>query len=84
MAAVPDGCYPRLNAAMCMSNNFEGALVSVVGRYFGHAQQFQCSDGGTIQLNTDHIDQPVNLDVSGQGMAVELIGQWMDGRLAVR
>jgi hypothetical protein len=80
---MADGAYPRLNASMCMSGRYEGSLVSVVGRYFGHAQQFQCSDGGTIQLITDHIEQPPNLDVSGQGMPVELIGQLMDGRLAV-
>lgn len=81
--SVPDGCYPRLNAALCLSNQYDGALISVVGRFHGHAQQFQCSDGGTISLNTDHIEQPSSIDASGQGMVVELVGQWMEGRLVV-
>jgi hypothetical protein len=58
--SVPDGCYPRINAAMCLSNTYEGTLVSVVGRYTG--QQFQCSDGGLIALNTEYIEQPPDLD----------------------
>jgi hypothetical protein len=80
---VANGVFPRLNASMCLSGKYEGTLISVVGKFHG-PQQFQCSDGALIQLITDHLEQAQDMDMSGQGSALELVGQWMEGRLTVR
>ncbi|GKY98293.1 hypothetical protein MPSEU_000786900 [Mayamaea pseudoterrestris] len=84
MSTGPEGCFVRVNAAMLLSQKIDASLiVSVVGRYFKSSTQFQCSDGGTIALSTQYIEPPADLDVSGQGMVMEMVGQYADNALTV-
>lgn len=56
-------------------------IVSMVGKFTGQAADgsvnFQCSDGGTVRLSTEHAELP-QLDMM-DGPAFEAIGQVMDG-----
>ena len=65
-----DGAYPRLNAAMVATGQYNGQLVSLVGKFVS-PQQFECSDRGQVQLDAAHAD----VDQIPQGVAVEIMGQ---------
>jgi len=75
--AQPDGYYPRLNAVMLNSGQFTNMIVSVVGQVRGtegiNCVLFQCADGGTIRLNTEHGEFPPDLAVNHS--IVEVVGQ---------
>jgi hypothetical protein len=67
-----DGAYPRLNAAMVGSGKYNGMIVSLVGKFLSPVQ-FQCCDGGTVELSGDHADLS-EMDFNS-GMVVEIVGQ---------
>lgn len=56
--AQPDGSYPRLNAALLQSGQFEGMIVSMVGKLVdrdapNNLVVFQCCDGGQIKVDEE-------------------------------
>jgi hypothetical protein len=73
--AQPDGYYPRLNAAMLNSGNYNQMIVSVVGKVRGATDgsgiQFQCADGACIRVSTEHGEMP---DLPPNAV-VEIVGQ---------
>jgi len=71
MSAPIDGAYPRLNAAMVATGQYNGQLVSLVGKFLNAGQQFECCDHGQVQLDAAHAD----VDQIPQGVAVEIMGQ---------
>jgi hypothetical protein len=83
-----NGYYPRLNAAMIATGNYNGSIVSLMGRFVSGAGgnggvSFQCSDGGTLSLSVEHAEIP-NMDVQ-DGPVVEVVGQVMkENEVAVR
>jgi hypothetical protein len=87
-APQANGYYPRLNAAMIATGNYNGSIVSLMGRFVSGAGgnggvSFQCSDGGTLSLSVEHAEIP-NMDVQ-DGPVVEVVGQVMkENEVAVR
>jgi hypothetical protein len=74
--AQPEGYYPRLNAQMVLSGNFNQMIVSLVGKVQGNQGthvKFQCADGGLIRLSTEHGDIPA----LSPDAVVEIVGQVM-------
>ena len=73
----PDGYYPRLNAGMISSGQFQEMIVSVVGTVqpggSATAVDFSTADGGAIQLDTSHVEG--GLVLQDPNMVVEVIGQ---------
>jgi hypothetical protein len=73
---VPDGCYPRLNAAMLRTGNFESMIVSMVGKFIlDGTNSFLCCDQGRIRLNAEQGAIP---DDMHPDMVVEIVGQAVD------
>jgi hypothetical protein len=84
----PDGVYPRVNAELLGTGNFQDLIVSVVGRFRGAPTQllhryqtdpsvgvtFVCGDGNTIEL-TGELEEDALPDVgTANDLAVEIIG----------
>lgn len=72
MAQQEDGAYPRLNAAMLNSRNFNGKIVSLVGcveAFDGTNISLKCADNATVAVAAGESDfnHPA-------GTFVELIG----------
>lgn len=72
-----DGAYPRCNAAMVTSGQYDNQLVSLVGKFVaaGNTPEFECCDHGRVPLDLAHagdVPQP-------QGVAVEIVGQATPG-----
>ena len=71
-----DGAYPRLNAAMVSSGQYANQLVSLVGKFpNANWNEFQCSDGGRLQLDTTHAAAVEELPPPQRDMVVEIMGQ---------
>ena len=71
-----DGSYPRLNASLLQSGKFQDKIVSVVGKIQPggggmNSVQFQCADGGIIQVDTEQFELP---SLSPDAV-VEIVGQ---------
>lgn len=72
MAQQEDGYYPRINAAMLKSNEFNGRIVSLVGNvesFDGTNVMLKCADHASVAVNATGTDfnQP-------PGTFVELVG----------
>lgn len=83
--AQADGYYPRINAAMVQSEQFNGMIVSLVGRIQSKnlADQtmiFTSCDGGTINMDVSQVEDAENLP---DGVPVEAIGQVDQGTVAL-
>ena len=66
--AQKDGCYPRVNGTMLQSLQYDGMIVSLVGKLIGPGH-FQASDGTNVSLSMDFLEgYHFNPD-----MAVEII-----------
>eukprot|EP00567_Pseudictyota_dubia_P005417 CAMPEP_0197437716 /NCGR_PEP_ID=MMETSP1175-20131217/4890_1 /TAXON_ID=1003142 /ORGANISM="Triceratium dubium, Strain CCMP147" /LENGTH=117 /DNA_ID=CAMNT_0042967303 /DNA_START=107 /DNA_END=460 /DNA_ORIENTATION=+ len=66
-----DGFYPRLNAKMVQSGQFNGMIVSLAGvvqSCDGSFATIQCADGGTARLS---VEPDVSLPV---GTPLEVVG----------
>lgn len=74
MAEQEDGAYPRINGALLQSQQFDGMIVSAVGRVVG-PNTLQASDGTNITLDTDNIAEALVVDPN---MCVEIIGSAQD------
>ena len=67
--AQKEGCYPRVNGTMLLSNQYNGMIVSLVGKVVSHGN-LQASDGTNVSLSMDFLEgYHFNPD-----MAVEIIG----------
>ena len=55
--SLPDGAFPRLNASMVQSGQWNNSIASVIGKSlsFDGASilEFECVDGGKINVNVD-------------------------------
>ena len=77
----PDGSYPRLDSTHLKSGDYNGMICSFVGKIRGQnlaAQtvDFECSDGGVIQLDASQAELPEGMDLNtDQAPIVEVIGQ---------
>jgi len=69
-----DGAYPRINGAMLQSQQYNGMIVSAVGRVVG-GNTLQTADGTNITLDTDNIAEPL---VVNPDMCVEVMGSALD------
>jgi len=76
----PEGSYPRLNASSLNTDNYNGMIVNLVGK-FQVQNQFICSDGGVVNVATEHASPPEGLPANA---VVEIVGQCMGrGHIAV-
>jgi hypothetical protein len=81
--AQADGCYPRLNAALLQTGKYKSMIVSLVGKLTSSQPSadgtvnFQCCDGATIALSTEHADIPAHIDINDSPF-VEVVGQVTD------
>lgn len=88
--AQPDGYYPRLNAAMLQSGQFEGMIVSLMGRIQSNnpgnqTAEFIAADGGIVVMNTNQMELPEEMDMAVNDRPVmEAIGQVQRGQITVR
>ena len=81
MSEQKDGCYPRVNGAMIQSQQYNGMIVSIVGKLVGN-DTLQAADGTSITLSTDVLQDGL---VQNPDMCVEIIGQVTDAtNVAVR
>lgn len=72
MTVLPDGYYPRLNAAMLATH--VDMIVSLVGKLTSSSVagvQMQCADGGMIRLSTEQGELP---QLASPDTVVEIIG----------
>ena len=68
----PDGSYPRLNGALLGSGNYEGHIVSLVGKFGGDPQhQFVGCDNVTVPIDTQQAEGMHLLP----GTIAEIVGQ---------
>ena len=68
----PDGSYPRLNGALLGSGNYEGQIVSLVGKFGGDPQhQFVGCDNVTVPIDTQQAEGMHLLP----GTIAEIVGQ---------
>ena len=84
MTEQPQGYYPRINGKMLKSGDYNGQLVSLIGK-FGSSQpngtvDFSTCDSMTISLSTEFAPVP---DVKPEPPAVEVVGQVVDGQQPV-
>ena len=77
MAEQDDGCYPRVNGGMIQTNQYNGAIVSVVGKVTSPST-LQTADGINITLQTD--DLPDGLLVNPD-LCIEIIGSVIDATM---
>jgi hypothetical protein len=74
---LPDGCYPRLNAALLRSGKFDGMVVSMVGKVLPDGSGFfLCCDQGRIRLDGDQGMIPS--DLAATDMVIEVMGLAVD------
>ena len=71
--AQKDGCYPRVNGTMLQSLQFDGMIVSLVGKLIGPGH-FQASDGTNVSLDTSQMEEIA----PNPDMVIEIIGQVAD------
>ena len=71
--ALPDGCFPRLNASLLRQGSYIECLASFVGK-FETQDTFRCCDGGIITLSDAHFD----VGDYEKDMVVEIMGQTND------
>lgn len=72
--AQPDGSYPRVNAAMLQTGQYNGMIVSLVGKVRGNDGthiKFESADGGLVQVSLEQADFPAGL--AGDAV-LELVG----------
>ncbi len=74
MTDQEDGAYPRINGAMLQSQQYNGMIVSAVGRVLG-PHTLQAADGTNITLDTDNVAEAL---VVNPEMCVEIIGSAQD------
>lgn len=74
MAEQKEGCYPRLNGSMLQAQNYDGMIVSVVGKLINNTT-LQAADGTNLTVATEHIQDGL---VHNPDMCVEIIGQVVD------
>lgn len=85
----PDGVYPRVNAELLGTGEYQDMIVSVVGRFHSTPTQllhrymqdpssagvtFLCCDGKTIELMGELEDDALPDTGTSNEMAVEIIG----------
>mmetsp|Transcript_111229 Transcript_111229/g.321595 ORF Transcript_111229/g.321595 Transcript_111229/m.321595 type:complete len:120 (-) Transcript_111229:104-463(-) len=69
-----DGAYPRVNGALLQTQQYNGMIVSAVGKVVG-PNTLQAADGTSITLDTDNIAESLVVDPD---MCVEIIGSAQD------
>lgn len=74
MSVQKDGCYPRVNGGMIQTNQYNGMIVSVVGKLINH-NTLQTADGTNITLSTENIIDGL---VVNPDLCIELIGSVAD------
>ena len=82
--SLPDGAFPRLNASMVQSGQWNNSIASVIGKSlsFDGASilEFECVDGGKINVNVDP-----NAFTFVPGRVMEVMGSINDdGSIQVR
>lgn len=70
-APQADGYYPRLNAGMVRSGQFNQKIVSLVGHFESNNSSFKCCDGNSVAISTEHVELP-HIDPN---TVVEVVGQ---------
>ena len=70
MAEQEQGAYPRINGGMLQSQQFNGMIVSAVGKVVG-PNSLQAADGTNITIDTESIAEAL---VVNPDMCVEIIG----------
>ena len=74
MAEQREGCYPRVNGQLIQSQQYNGAIISIVGKLVS-ADTLQASDGTAVTVDTTQIEGDL---INNPDMAVEIIGQVAD------
>jgi hypothetical protein len=74
MVDQEDGAYPRINGGMLQSQQFNGMIVSAVGKVVG-PNTLQAADGTNITLDTDNVAEAL---VVNPDKCVEIIGSAQD------
>lgn len=74
MAEQREGCYPRVNGEMVQSQQYNGAIVSIVGKLVS-VDTLQASDGTNVAVDTSQIEGGL---INNPDMVVEVIGQVAD------
>jgi hypothetical protein len=74
MTEQKDGCYPRLNGSMIQSQQYNGMIISLVGKVMD-TSTFQAADGTNLTLNTEYVQDGL---VPNPDMCVEIVGQVQD------
>jgi hypothetical protein len=74
MADQEDGAYPRINGGMLQSQQYNGMIVSAVGKIVG-PNTLQAADGTNITLDTENIAEAL---VVNPDKCVEIIGSAQD------
>ena len=74
MADQEDGSYPRINGAMLQSQQYNGLIVSAVGKVVG-PNTLLAADGTNITLDTDNVTEAL---VVHPDRCVEIIGNAQD------
>jgi hypothetical protein len=77
MPEQEDGCYPRVNGGMIQSNQYNGTIVSVVGKVIGPAT-LQTADGTNISLQTEFVADGLLVNPD---LCIEIIGQVNDATM---
>ena len=74
MAEQEQGCYPRINGAMLQTQQYDGMIVSAVGKLIG-PNSLLAADGTSISLDTEAIEEALLVN---PGICVEIIGRAED------
>ena len=71
--AQKEGCYPRVNGTMLKSLQYDGLIVSLVGKLIspGH---FQASDGTNVTMDMSQMEEIA----PNPDMVIEIIAQVSD------
>ena len=83
-----DGYTPRLSASMLKTGNYNGKIVSIVGKFVSDLS-FRCCDGELVDLSTEHaaienLDREVAVEVVGQVSSPNLIAVSTKARFHIR
>eukprot|EP00934_Nitzschia_sp_Nitz4_P004899 Nitzschia sp. Nitz4//scaffold124_size66437//18478//18897//NITZ4_006107-RA/size66437-processed-gene-0.83-mRNA-1//1//CDS//3329534540//4889//frame0 len=70
MADQEDGGYPRINGKMLQTGNYNGMIVSAVGKVVA-ANMLEAADGTSITLDASQAVEPLVVNAE---MYVEIIG----------